>query len=338
MLAYFKRRGVILLVVMFIFGLVTTITGTIDSSKASRAEKDFNAMTRYEFKDGMYVGGRVYEIYDEFAYEESYEETFGVKHNERVTTHYYVVPMLASYDTDTPMYIAVEISHVDTIAQAEKLMQQTWDYYDSGIEPVVWSEFDLIGEVYPLEGELDSYFYEWYSYGDATVTRADYEKHVCPWVIKHYSAKGNSSAMAFSIGMMIVGGAGLAILLFFFLKNHGSAIPATSMPYGGSTTYTSTPQQTNSYDDDRPMPPDSGTDYWGSPSASAVDDDRPMPDENASYWGSAPEQNTPTSTGGTMGYAEMPSENKEMPSASSGGSLYQETNTVNNKDNNNLYQ
>lgn len=319
----FKRRIVILLIVMFVFGLITTITGTIDSSKASRADQDFNAMTKADFKDGMYVGGRVYEIYDEFAYEESYEESFGVKHNERVTTHYYAVPMYGSFNTDTPMYIAVEISHKDAVEQAEKLMQQTWDYYDTGIEPTLWNEFDILGEVYPLEGELDQYFYEWYSYGDATVTRADYEKHVCPWVIKHYSVSGNKTAMGFSIGMMIIGGVGIGILLFIFLKSRSEAIPTTGNPYG-NTNYTGA-SDNNSYDD-RPMPPDSGTDYWGSPSA---DDDRPLPpDSGASYWGSSPEQDVQTPSGGTMGYAQKPSLDDEMPSVStSNNSLYQETST-----------
>ena len=331
MMDYLKRRVIIFIIAVFLVGLVGTITGTIDNSKASKADKDFNTMTRYDFKDGMFVKGKVYEVYDEFAYEEYYEESFGIKHSERVTAHYYAVPILTGFDTENFMYIAVEISNADVVAQAEKLMQQTWDYYETGTEPVMWNEFDIVGEVYPLTGEVDKYFYEWYSYGDPSITRADYEQHVCPWVIKYHSDSVHNPAVTISIGLMIVGGAGVAAMLFIFFKNRigTGSVPVTSMPYD-STPYRSTTSG-NDYDD-RPMPPDSGTDYWGSQPSSPSDDDRPLPpDSGASYWGSAPEQDTSDVTGGTMGYAEKPDESAEMSSVSS---LYQQTNTVNNNNRN----
>lgn len=327
MKSYLKRRIIILIFALFIAGLVGTITGVIDHSKLARTDIDFNEMTNYDLKDGMFVGGRVYEIYDEFAYEETYDETFGQKHNERVTSHYYVVPVLSSFDTDNPMYVAVEISHVDIVPQAEKLMQQTWDYYEKGIEPAVWNEFDIVGKLYPLEGELDSLFYEWYSYGDASVTRADYEQHVCPWVIKYYSVSGHSSSLVLFVALMIIGGLGIGVMVFMYLRSRNTSVPVASNPYTGNT-YTGG----SANNDDRPMPPDSGTDYWGSQPAASADDDRPLPpDSGASYWGSAPEQNTADATGGTMGYAEKSSAAEEMPSVSS---LYQETNTLNNDDTN----
>ena len=219
-MSYLKMRLTIFFGALFICGLIFTIKGVSETTAAENAEKDFNYMSRYEFEDGMYVKGRVYEIYDEFAVEETEEKTYGVTTNKRVSSRFYVVPMVGTFESDTPMYIAVEISHVGMIEEAEKLMQQTWDYYDYGTEPAVWNEFDIQGKVTPLDAELLGYFYEWFMYGDEGATRADYEPYICPYLITYRNV--SSTTNVFTIVLTAIGAIGLTVILMLHLKNNST--------------------------------------------------------------------------------------------------------------------
>lgn len=244
------RLGIIF-VVMFIGGIVMTVGGISDNSKASKASMDFNYMSKYDFEEGMYVKGRIYEIFDEFAYEESYDETLGIKRNERVSSHYYVVPMVGSWESDTPLYVAVEISHVKTAQQAQTLMEQTWNYYDYDIEPTVWNEFDIVGEVSPLEGELLDYFYEWFMYGDETSTRAEWEPYICPWVIKYHSTDGTANSITFSVIIAAIGAIGLTVMIMLFLRGRGTSAPvqySAGQQYNYNSVNNTTGYSSNSQD------------------------------------------------------------------------------------------
>ncbi len=225
-----KLRLIIGFIALFVMGMYFMISSVVENSKADNAELDFNYMSEYDFKKGMYVKGRVYEIYDEYAYEETYETTFGIKTNERVSSHFYLVPMVGTFETETPKYITVEISHVKMIPEAEKLMQQTWDYYDNGIEPTIWNEFDITGKVTPLDEELEGYLYEWFMYGDENSTRADYEDMICPYVITYHSFSGNSSGVAFGAGLTIIGAIGIAVFVVIYLKSRNT-VPAYNSTY-----------------------------------------------------------------------------------------------------------
>lgn len=216
----FKTRLFFVFAILFVLGIVFTITGVIENSAAENAELDFNYMDEYQFKDGMYVKGRVYEIYGEFAVEETENKTWGITTSKRVSSHFYVVPMVGTFEDETPKYIAVEISHVGMVEEAEKLMEQTWNYYDYGIEPGIWNEFDIKGKVYELEGELLNYMYEWFMYGDANATRADYKDMICPYVIKYRNTSG--TANVFSVVIAAIGAVGLTVMIMLHIRNNNS--------------------------------------------------------------------------------------------------------------------
>lgn len=214
----FKTRLGIMFAFLFIFGVIFTITGIVENNAAENAELDFNYMEEYQFRDGMYVKGRVYEIYGEFAVEETQHKTMGITTSTRISSHYYVVPMIGSFEDDTPKYIAVEISHVGMIEEAEKLMEQTWNYYDYNVEPDIWNEFDIQGKVSALDSELLSYFYEWFMYGDENATRADYQDMICPYVIKYHNTSGTGSV--FSVILAAIGAVGLTIMIMLHIKGN----------------------------------------------------------------------------------------------------------------------
>ena len=216
----FKTRFAILFAVLFVMGTIFTVTGLIDNNAAENADMDFNYMNEYEFKDGMFVKGRVYEIYGEFAVEETYQKTFGITTSTRVSSHYYVVPMVGTFEGDKPMYIALEISHVGMVEEAEKLMDQTWNYYDYGIEPTMWNEFDIKGKVSELNGELLDYMYEWFMYGDDGATRAEYEEFICPYVITYRNT--SSSGVVFTVVLAAIGAIGLTIMIMLHIKGNST--------------------------------------------------------------------------------------------------------------------
>ena len=226
-----KTRLIIFFAFFFVAGLVLFFTGISDSVKASQAELDFNNMRPSQFEEGMFVKGRVYEMIDEFAYTETYESTFGIKHNQRVSSHYYIVPMFGS---DEPLYVAVQINDKETVAKAEKLIEQTWDYIDTGKEPAIWGEFDIVGKVRPLEGELLDFMYEYFMEGDPTAVREEYSQYICPWIINYQSTENNNTMIILSLVFTLIGAVGIAVFITLFIKDkNGGAVRAKlpTVPY-----------------------------------------------------------------------------------------------------------
>ncbi len=216
----FKTRLAVLFGILFILGIVFTVTGIVENSAAENAELDFNYMEEYQFKEGMYVKGRVYEIYGEFAVEETQHKTMGITTSTRVSSHYYVVPMVGTFESYTPKYIAVEISHVGMVEEAEKLMEQTWNYYDYDVEPSIWNEFDIQGKVTALDGELLGYLYEWFMYGNEGTTRADYEDLICPYVITYRNTSGTTNV--FTVVLAAIGAIGLTVMIMLHIRNNNA--------------------------------------------------------------------------------------------------------------------
>ena len=81
---YMKLRLGIAFALLLIFGVYATAIATEDNRKIAKGMQDFNQMTAADFVAGEFVQGTVYELDDEFAYLESYNSTFGIKHNERL--------------------------------------------------------------------------------------------------------------------------------------------------------------------------------------------------------------------------------------------------------------
>ncbi len=217
---------------LFAMLLFLAISCGVDMSKASNAELDFNYMEEYEFKDGTYVKGKVFEVYGEYAYEETTYTNYGIPTGKKVTAHYYLIPVLGEFEKDNVKYITVEISHKDTLAEAEKLMAQTDNYYNYGTEPDVWNEFEIVGEIIPLDAEIEGYLYEWLMYGDTTGTRADYEDLFYPYVIRHNSVEGQTTTLIVLIVLAAVCAIILTVfIVLHFVRKNESPVHYVSQPY-----------------------------------------------------------------------------------------------------------
>lgn len=140
----------------------------------------------------------------------------------RVSTRYYIVPLIDSFETEVPQYVTVSIGNSDYQKKADTLMKQTWNYYDYGTEPVAWAEFEIVGKVKKLDAELLDYLYEWFMYGDLTASRAEYSQYICPYEISFFSIEGmRTGTIMFGI-MALVGAIGLTIFIVIYIRARNS--------------------------------------------------------------------------------------------------------------------
>ena len=228
-----KRNGLlsisVVLAVMLVLGIGGVITGIKDKAELAKGIDDFNYLANSEFYEGKFVEGNVFEIYGEFAYTESYSETLGVKHNSKVTSHYYLIPITGSFEASTLKLIPVEIRTSANITNAELLIQQTFDFQDYGTEPDVWNEFTLFGKVSVLDGEVEEYLYSWLTNDGADGTKEDYKNLICPYIITEYAADAPAKTLNFSLTIAIIGALGLGVIVFIFVRSRRNNSPSQTV-------------------------------------------------------------------------------------------------------------
>lgn len=241
-------NAIIIFAVMLCTGAGGIITASEQQQQINRGLDDFNYLSDSEFYKGKFVEGYVFEVYGEFAYEESYRETLGVKSNSHVTSHYYLIPLTGSFDSEMPKFIALEIKTAAGVKNAELLMEQTWNYQDTGEEPDVWNEFPIQGSVSRLDGEIEDYLYDWLTNGGTDGTRADYEDMICPYVITEVAAGAVDRGMNFSVTITLIGLAGIGVMIFLYIRTlRNETIQADTRPYTAYTPVNGNAAQTGSF-------------------------------------------------------------------------------------------
>lgn len=231
-------NAIVIFAVLLIAGIGGMITASGQQKQINQGLDDFNYLSDSEFYKGKFVEGYVFEVYGEFAYEESYRETMGIKSNSHVTSHYYLIPLTGSFDTDMPKFIALEIKTAAGTRNAELLMEQTLNYQDTGEEPDIWNEFLIQGKVSKLDGEIEDYLYEWLTNDYTDGTKADYEDMICPYVITEHSAEAVGRSMNFNITITLIGLIGIGMMIFLYFRtrqNETVQPPEQPRPY---TAYT----------------------------------------------------------------------------------------------------
>lgn len=243
-----RLKTAIIFIALFCMGVTSLITASEQQSQISKGLDDFNYLSDSQFQKGKFVEGYVYEVYGEFAYMESYDETLGIKHNSRVTSHYFLIPLSGSFDTQSPKFIALEIRTDEGLKNAELLMEQTWDYHETGNEPDVWNDFPIQGKVSELDGEIEEYLYDWLTNDGADGTRADFTDMICPYVISEYAPGAVGRGMTLGAVLTIVGLAGIGIMLFIYFRTRRTeTVQASQQPYTAYTPVNDSPAQTGSF-------------------------------------------------------------------------------------------
>ena len=213
-----SNRGTWIFACLLVMGIAFLVDSMKDSTAMAKGITDFNTMTRADFIEGRFVQGTIYDLLDEFAYEEEYQSTFGVKHGERVSAHYYIMPLQATYDQETPQFVAVCIGNTQVAAQAQQLIDEYWSYLETDEEPAVWTEIPITGKIEKLDGEIEQFFYEYFTDIDDSITRADVEPMICPYVIRYHVLSAASSGIGIAVVMMIIGIVGIAGMVIYYMK------------------------------------------------------------------------------------------------------------------------
>lgn len=188
-------RLLISAIVFVVVGIVF-VAGGISDKISSRTKTDISTLTEDKIKDGMMVEGTIYEIWDEFAYDSGDGDYTG----------YYAFPLEATFEGREPYFVALKLSNAADLKIAEKMSNETDDYYYNDITPNVWTEFEFTGKVRKLRGDGLEFFREYVEqmgYDDA-----DYDK---AYVISRYTAGSETGRIVIGVifaglGLLMIGG------------------------------------------------------------------------------------------------------------------------------------
>lgn len=143
--------GVIMLLAFGGIMLYQSIPADIISLKPAISFEDM-LDERTEIKAGAHVSGKVPYVFDVFASEKTYTRySDGSRSGSRASGAYYLVPTADAF-------IAMKGRQVD-VETLDDLIDETWDYMLTGVEPSV--EFSMEGKVEVLEPQLAGYFQDY---------------------------------------------------------------------------------------------------------------------------------------------------------------------------------
>ncbi len=210
----------------FVLGITACVTGTEQTKELSNITADFNEMYAEDFCADKYVKGEIYELWDEFAYEEQYTETFGIKSGSSISSHYYIMPLQTSYEGEEPVFIAVCLRKQDQIEAAERMMDGMNDFWEGTTDDYPEETIYFTGKVLEMDGELLDYFYEWLMYGDEKASRSEYSKYVCPYILTYIAPDNGALGVKIGLVMCGCGLVFLAVTVVVYLKtrNKPSAV------------------------------------------------------------------------------------------------------------------
>ncbi len=204
-------RLIITFGVVLACGIMLTVSGIGDKISRSKPRADISEITADEFKNGIFVSGTIYELWDAFAYMEESDETLGVKHNTRVTANYYAMPLEASFygEDPEPKFVALAIRDPSVIKIADKMVDETNDYYIDGIKPETWTTLEISGKVTELSGDGLKFFKKYVEDQGFSA-----ERTIVPFLINDGNDGGSStSGLVMGIILTVVGLGGIAFAL-----------------------------------------------------------------------------------------------------------------------------
>ena len=228
-------------VAMFIAGIVLVITSVSDSNKLKHV-KDLSTMRVEDFKKGDFVEGDIYLIMDEFAYMEEYDSTFGVKHNSRVASRYFVFPLEgAEYD----QYAALEIGNTDLANTAAAMCDEFYSVYVEDKEISDPTSIHITGKIKKMDKKIEEYFYEWGMYGEEDQNKSNYTDIAAPLEIQYYAPGFAERSITTGAIIAVIGGIITGAFVFIWLKNkrEGTSDEASSIPAPSAPFYTGTVRQ-----------------------------------------------------------------------------------------------
>lgn len=171
-------------------GIVFIAGGIADKIKVSGEKADFSELTASNLKSGMMVEGTIYEIWDEFAYEEDDGDYVG----------YFAFPLESSFDEEEPYFAALKLSGLGDVRTAQIMSEETNNYYFDDIVPDTWTEFSFTGKVSKLKGDGLELFQE---YVEAMgCDSADYKN---AYIIQRYTQGSETMRIVMGALFIVIG-------------------------------------------------------------------------------------------------------------------------------------
>lgn len=282
-------------IAMFIAGIVFVITSVSDSNKLKHV-KDLSTMRVADFKKGEFVEGDIYLIMDEFAYMEEYDSTFGVKHNSRVSSRYFVFPLEGS---DYDEYAALEIGNTDLANTAAVMCDEFYSVYVEDKEIGEPTSIHITGKIKKMDKKIEDFFYEWIMYGEDDQDKSHYTDIAAPFEIQYVAPGSAERGITTGAVITVIGGIITGIFVFMWLKNKREGVPdaADSIPAPPNRVYSGTVRQDDIMQDiNASAPSGSGSSYQPVGSANTSLNNSGMNSIGSSVGQSGSYTQTPNST------------------------------------------
>lgn len=201
-------------IILLVFGGMMLYQAVPEDFIALKPAMSFEDMLEEgaEIKAGSHVSGKVPYVLDYFASESTYTRySDGSRSGDKASGKYYLVPTADGF-------IAMK-GRQDDVATLDKLIDETWDYMETGVEPA--TEFSMEGKVEVLkEDKLVQYFEEYLV--DLGFTEDELDEMGEPLVVK--TVNFTACWVLTGIGLVLVA---LAVLLFrrgYRIAKYGSGL------------------------------------------------------------------------------------------------------------------
>lgn len=152
-------RLMVMFVIFGVLGVIFLSSGIKDKVELSKPKGDVETMTADDFYKGRFVGGTIYEIWDEVAYMTETNDSGST----RTTRHYFAMPMESSYEGETIddlRFMVLCLKDASNVSVARKMAKEMGNYLmndDSYPE----TTFNVSGQLGTMSGELKKYFDEY---------------------------------------------------------------------------------------------------------------------------------------------------------------------------------
>lgn len=212
-------RIAILVLFLAIGGIIFLVMGIKQKIEFNQPRADLETVTASELKEGMFVEGEIYELWDEFAYTEEYESTLGIKHNERTTDRFFTLPMEYSFYIGSPKFIAICSRDKSELSKMEKMMEEAAEYYKNDTELVTTMHF--VGKVQRLDNEYLQFFKEYIAY-EMGVGINETSQYIAPYVIRSWPNDTSTTGIIIGAVMSVLGLGGAAFFIIKFVKSRNA--------------------------------------------------------------------------------------------------------------------
>lgn len=203
-----KIRLIIIFAMSAVIGVILSVMSIKDIAELKKPKGELESMGPDDFYSGRFVEGTIYELWDNFGSMTQSDTFLGISYNTKTTAEYYMLPIESTFYEDELIFVALSVSDSSDIRTANKMVEETDDWYYYGEEPALgWTEMHISGKVSKLKGEALDGFEEFVDY---------YGYSMLPYVISVGNTGGGAiGGLVGAIVFFVIGAGGLA---FFIIR------------------------------------------------------------------------------------------------------------------------